>query len=167
MLHHHELRRRVDDVPPDTRPGHHQTLHLLQHAGGRQHSKVTDLPTFYEIKAEDLPTFCTQKLGARPRKYIAIFYLPVMHNEPIISISTSLNRTEILKLVLNNNHSRCIMYCSLFAMTSKVRKKRKNFKINRKGGRFSKNSLKAEDLPLYLGIRVSSRVSGQVWTVTG
>ena len=32
-------------------------------------------------------------------------------------------------------------------MTSKVRKKRKNFKINRKGGRFQQK--KAEDLPLY------------------
>ena len=35
-------------------------------------------------------------------------------------------------------------------MSSKVWKKQKNFKINRKGGRFShKNSLKAEDLLLY------------------
>ena len=34
-------------------------------------------------------------------------------------------------------------------MTSKVRKNRTNFKINRKGGRFSKNTKKAEDLPLY------------------
>ena len=55
------------------------------------------------------------------------------------------------KLVLNNNKSKCL--CRLpgisFAMTSKVRIKRKNFKINREGGRFKKISLKAEDLPLY------------------
>ena len=31
-------------------------------------------------------------------------------------------------------------------MTSKILKKRKNLKINRKGGRFNKNSLEAEDL---------------------
>ena len=63
------------------------------------------------------------------------------------SISTSQNRTEISKLVVNNKSY--IGLCILFAMTSKVRKKRNNLKINRKGGRFSKNSLKTEDLQLY------------------
>ena len=41
------------------------------------------------------------------------------------------------------------IYSILFAMTSKVWKKRKNFKINWKGGRFKKKTLKAEDPPLY------------------
>jgi hypothetical protein len=30
-----EIRGCVHDVPHHTRPGHHQTLHLLQHAGGK------------------------------------------------------------------------------------------------------------------------------------
>ena len=61
-------------------------------------------------------------------------------NEPIFFVSTSPNSTEITKLILNNNTSICL--CIVFAMTSKVRKKRNNFKINRKGGRFSKNTKK-------------------------
>ena len=73
--------------------------------------------------------------------------MPVTQNEPIFSVSTSPNSTEITKLILNNNTSICL--CIVFAMTSKVRKKLKNFKINRKGGRFSKNTKKAEDFPLY------------------
>ena len=72
-------------------------------------------------------------------------HLPVTENEPIFSVSSSPNSTEITKLVLNQ-HFNMSMF---FAMTSKVRKKRKNFKINRKAGRFSKNTKKAEDLPLY------------------
>ena len=52
------------------------------------------------------------------------------------SVSTSPNSTEIMKLILNNNTSICL--CIVFAMTSKVRKKRKKFKINRKGERLSK-----------------------------
>ena len=40
-------------------------------------------------------------------------------DEPIVSVLTSPNSTE-----------------TIFAMTSKVRKKRENFKIYRKGGRF-------------------------------
>ena len=64
---------------------------------------------------------------------IAIFDLPMTQNEPIFSVLTSPNSTEIMKLVLNNNTSICL--CMLFAMSSNVWKKRKNFKINRKGGR--------------------------------
>ena len=71
---------------------------------------------------------------------IAIFDLPVTQNEPIFSVLKSPNSTEITKLILNNNTSICL--CMLYVMTSKVRKKRKNFKINRKGGRLKK-SLKA------------------------
>ena len=71
----------------------------------------------------------------------------VTHNEPIFSILISPYSTEITKLLLNNNISICL--CMLFAMTSKVRKKRKNLKINWESGRFLKNAKKAEDLPLY------------------
>ena len=68
-------------------------------------------------------------------------------NDSIFSVSTSPNSTKITKLVLNNNTSICL--CTLFAVTNKVRIKRKNFKLNRKGGRFEeKTRLKAEDLPL-------------------
>ena len=65
---------------------------------------------------------------------IAIFYLPVTLNELIFSLLT--NGTEITKRVLNNNAS--VYIYMLFAMTSNVRKKRENFKINRKGGGFKK-----------------------------
>ena len=41
------------------------------------------------------------------------------------------------------------MSIMLFAIASQVRKKRKNFKINRESGRIKKNGQKAEDLPLY------------------
>ena len=41
------------------------------------------------------------------------------------SVLTSLNSTDITKLVLNNNTSICT--CMLFAMTSKFRKKRMKF----------------------------------------
>ena len=51
-------------------------------------------------------------------------------------VLTSPNSTEITKLVRNNNISICL--CLLFAMTSKVQKKQKHFKINREGGRFKK-----------------------------
>ena len=69
---------------------------------------------------------------------------------PYFSISTSPNHTEITKLVLNNINYIHEGLGSLFAVTSKVRKKRKNFKINRKVKRFSKKFLsKAEDLLLY------------------
>ena len=106
-----------------------------------------DLPTFDEIKAEDLPPLAKKRGRIVCSEKIAIFVLPVTQNEPIFSISTSPNSTEITKLLLNNNTSIC--QCMLFAMTSKVRKKRKNFKINRESGRFKKNAKKAEDLQLY------------------
>ena len=54
----------------------------------------TDLPTFYEIKAEDLPPF-----GKK-----------MTQNEPIFSVLTSPNSTEITKLVLNNNTSIMSIY---------------------------------------------------------
>ena len=57
-------------------------------------------------------------------------------------VLTSPNRTEITKLVPNNNTSTISLYM-LFAMTSKVWKNRKNFKINRKGRSFKKNLLKS------------------------
>ena len=67
---------------------------------------VADLPTFYEIKAEDLPPFGPKKSGRfLCSKNIAIFDLPVTQNEPIFSDLTSPNSTEITKLVLNNNTS--------------------------------------------------------------
>ena len=62
---------------------------------------------------------------------------------PFFSVSTSPNRNN--ETVLNNNTS--IRLCIVFAMTSKVRKKRKNFKINLEGEGLKKNSLKAEHLP--------------------
>ena len=52
------------------------------------------------------------------------------------SVSTSPNSTEITKRVLNNNTSMCL--CMSFRRTSKVRKKRKNLKINREAGRLKK-----------------------------
>ena len=92
------------------------------------------LPTFYEIKAEHLPPFGKKKRGRfLYLKNIAlrwVFYLPVTQNEPIFSVLTSPNSTEITKLVLNINTSICL--CIWFVMASKVRKKRKNLKINRK-----------------------------------
>ena len=94
----------------------------------------SDLPTCYEIKAEDLPPFGKQRGRFLFLENIGLFYLPVTHNEPIFSVLTSPNSKDITKLVLNNNTSICT--CMLFAMTSKVRKKRKNFKINRKSRRF-------------------------------
>ena len=80
----------------------------------------TDLPTFYEIKAEDLPPFgkITRKILCWEN--VVIFYLPVTQNEPIFSISTSPNSTEITKLVLNSNTSIYYNVYILFAMTSKV-----------------------------------------------
>ena len=56
-------------------------------------------------------------------------------------------RASITKPVLNNNTFICL--CILFAMPSKVRKKPKNLKINRKGRNKLKKSLKTEDLRLY------------------
>ena len=73
--------------------------------------------------------------------------MPAKQDEPIVSVLTSTNSTYISKPVLNNNTSEWL--CMLFAMTSKVRKKRKNFKINRKGEILKKKTLKAEDIPLY------------------
>ena len=69
---------------------------------------------------------------------IAIFYLPVTQNEPCLYVVISPQSTEITTLVLNRKTSICL--CMLFAMTSKVRKKRKNIKINRKGRRFKKKT---------------------------
>ena len=96
--------------------------------------------------AEDLPPFGKNCERFLCKTNIAILYLPMTQNDTISSVSTSPNRTEITKLVLNNNNYICL--CIVFAMTSKVWKKWKNFKINRKSGRL-KNSLKAEDLPFY------------------
>ena len=67
---------------------------------------ITDLPTFYAIKAEDLPPF-----NKKMRKIFVLgkysdFYLPVTQNEPIFSVLTSPNSTDIAKLVLNSNMSR-------------------------------------------------------------
>ena len=78
------------------------------------------------------------------RKYSDILSADDTEYDTILSVSTSPNRTKITKLVLYHNTSMCL--CIVFAMTSKVRKKPKNFKINRKGRRFKKNSLNAEDL---------------------
>ena len=50
------------------------------------------------------------------------------------SVLTSPKRTEITKPVLNNNTSIRLT----FSITTKVRKKRKNLKINLKGGRLKK-----------------------------
>ena len=107
---------------------------------------VPDLPTFDEIKAED-----RQKTAEHffARKMLRYFYLPVTQNEPIFSILTSPNSTEIPKLILNNNTSICL--CIVFAMTSKVRKKRKNFKINRKGRRFRKETPKKLKIFHFIG----------------
>ena len=83
-----------------------------------------DLPTCYEIKAEDLPPFGKRRGRFLCSENIAIFELPMTQNEPF-SVSTSPNSTEITKLVLNNNTFICLsMLC---AMTSKVWKKLKNF----------------------------------------
>ena len=69
---------------------------------------MADLPTFYEIKAEDLPPFGKKSGRFLCSKNIAIFDLQVTQNEPIFSILTSPNSTEITKLVLDNNTSICL-----------------------------------------------------------
>ena len=69
-----------------------------------------DLPTFYEIKAEDLPPLCTNPGRFLGSENIAIFYLPVTQNDPIFSVSTSPNTTEITKLVLDNNTSNVYVF---------------------------------------------------------
>ena len=57
----------------------------------------TDLPTFHEIKAEDLPPLVKKKSGRfLCSKNIALFDLP--------------ESTEITKLVLNNNTSICLYF---------------------------------------------------------
>ena len=66
-----------------------------------------------------------------------------------ISVLTSPNSTELTKLALNNHTSICL--CMVFAMASKVRKKGKNFKINRESGRILKKSLKAEKIFRFIG----------------
>ena len=73
-----------------------------------------DLPTFYEIKAEDLPPFGRKTGRFFARKIWRFFYLPVTQNEQIFSVSTTPNSTEITKLILNNNTSICL--CIVFAM---------------------------------------------------
>ena len=80
-------------------------------------------------------------------------------NEQIFSVLTSPNSTEITKLVLNNNTSICL-YIMLFAITSKVWKKWKNFKINRENGRFKNNRPKSGRSLLY-------RKTWQVCTISG
>ena len=69
----------------------------------------TDLPTFYEIKAEDLPPFGKRRAIFLWSENIAIFEQPMTQNEPF-SVSTSPNSTEITKLVLNNNPSTVYVY---------------------------------------------------------
>ena len=74
----------------------------------------SDLPTFYEIKAEDLPPFGKK----RKRRFsclenIGLFYLPVTQNEPIFSVLTSPNSTDIAKLVVNNNTLISVYVCYL------------------------------------------------------
>ena len=63
---------------------------------------VSDLPTFYEIKAEDLHPFGKNRKRFFWLENIAIF---LSQNEPIFSVSTLPNSTEITKLILNNNTS--------------------------------------------------------------
>ena len=68
------------------------------------------------------------------------------------SVLTSPKRTEITKPVLNNNTSIRLT----FSITTKVRKKRKNLKINLKGGRLkkllkSRSSALSED---WLGLKL-------------
>ena len=106
-----------------------------------------DLPTFYETKAEDLPPF-----GKKTRKIFLLGkYSDILSagdtERAYFSVLTPPNSTETTKLVLNNNISICL--CMLFSKTSKVRKKRKNFILNRESGRFPKDGQNAEDLPLY------------------
>ena len=91
---------------------------------------IPDLPTFYAIKAEDLLPFGQKHGRFLCSENIEIFYLPVTQNEPIFPVLTSTNSTEITKLLQNN--TTFIWLSMLFAMTSKLWKKQKNFKINRK-----------------------------------
>ena len=84
-----------------------------------------------------------------------------IENEPIFSVFTSPNSTDITELVLNSNTSIIYVYtytCMLFAMTSKVRKKRKIFKINWKGGIFKKTSEKQE-IFRFIGILGTSAIT--------
>ena len=78
---------------------------------------------------------------------LAIFYLLVTQIEPIFSVLTSRNSTEIMKLALNN-HTSILCLCMLFAMASKVRKKGKNFKINLESGRIKKKITKSRSSAL-------------------
>ena len=94
-----------------------QTFQHFMNKGGRPSSLL-------QTNAEDF--------YARKIIFIEIFYLPVTHMSQFFPVLTSPNSTEITKPVLNNNTS------MLFAMPSKIRKKRKNFKINRKDEDFKK-----------------------------
>ena len=101
---------------------------------------VSDLPTFYEIKAEDLPPF-----GKKPQKIFMLGKFNDILSDgdteiAYFSVLTSPNSTKITKPVLNNNTFICLSI--LFAVTSIVRKKRKNFKINRDSERFQKKRSK-------------------------
>ena len=64
-------------------------------------------PTFCEINLSPFGKKKAEDFYAR--KNIAIFDLPVTQNEPIFSILTSPNSTEITKLVLNDNTSKCYL----------------------------------------------------------
>ena len=44
---------------------------------------ISDLPTFFEIKAEDLPPFGKKRARFLCSENIAIFDLPVTQNKPI------------------------------------------------------------------------------------
>ena len=82
---------------------HNKCLQLAGHEWGHERSEpVSDLPTFDEIKAEDLPPFGKKCGRFSCSENIAMFYLPVTHNEHIFSVLTSANSTEIAKRVLNN-----------------------------------------------------------------
>ena len=76
---------------------------------------MTDLPTFYEMMAEDLPSFGKKTRKILCSENIAIYiYLPVTQNDLFFSVSTSPNSTEITKLVLNNNTSISLLYVYVF-----------------------------------------------------
>ena len=58
------------------------SCHECSELNSHLHS-TADLPTFYEIKAEDLPTFGKKRGRFLCSENIAIFYPPVTQNEPI------------------------------------------------------------------------------------
>ena len=80
------------------------------------HRRYADLPTFYEINAEDLVPF-----GKKSRKIFMLRkFTDILSTGDRISlffsVLTSPNRTEITKMVLNNNTSICL--CIAFSIYS-------------------------------------------------